>query len=339
MGKNSNTSTTTTAPANASITDTTNKLLGGINSAYDKGPSVFNESLYSGLGGTTKDGLNALIGSANNSAYRYGVNSGINYSSGLIGDGYGEGQESNVNAVNNVASQFQGMANTAQNPSLTEQQLLKTAQGGSFGQSDPGYAAMRDNLSSDIMGEVGSSFASNGRFGGGAYVDKATDSLTSGLGALDYTNHQNDIARQERALSSIEGQRQQGFANRSNNLLNAASTAQAGFGLQQQGVNNVFAAQQSLPGLYAASQQPASTLLSAGAIQDADAQTALQGRYDLSTRQGNAQSDYLAKLTSILNGNAAASGSTTTQTTPQAPWWQQALGGAAVGAGIYGAFK
>lgn len=236
MGKNSNTSTTTTAPANASITDTTNKLLGGINSAYDKGPSVFNESLYAGLGGTTNQGLQSLIGSAGNPAYSQGVQGAI-------------------------------------------QSFGDTAAGKNIGVQAPGYQAVRDNLSSDIMGQVGSSFASQGRFGGGSYVDKATDSLTSGLGALDMDQYNNGLDRQVQAAGM-------------------------------------------LPGLYDALQKPASTLLSAGAIQDADKQAALQGRYDLSQRNGNAQTDLLAKLSSILAGNAQTSGSTETKTTPAAPWWQ-----------------
>lgn len=90
-----------------------------------------------------------------------------------------------------------------------------------------------------------------------------------------------------------------------------------------------------LPGLYQASQQPASTLLQAGAIQDADTQAALQGRYDLSQRQGNAQTDLLAKLSSILQGNAAVAGTTQTQTSPARPWWESLAGVGIAGAGAF----
>lgn len=250
MGKNSNTSTTTTAPANASITDTTNKLLGGINSAYDKGPSVFNESLYAGLGGTTNQGLQSLIGSANNPAYSNGIQGAM--------ESYG-----------------------------------KTASGANIGQQDPGFAALRSKLQNDVTVGTNSSFNNSGLFGSDNNQQGLAQGLTDGLGALDYKQYSDSLDRQTQAAGM-------------------------------------------LPGLYQASQQPASTLLSAGAIQDADKQAALQGRYDLATRQGNAQTDHLAKLSSILAGNAAASGSTTTATTPQAPWWQQALGAAAIGSGIYG---
>lgn len=81
-----------------------------------------------------------------------------------------------------------------------------------------------------------------------------------------------------------------------------------------------------LPGLYQAGLAPSAIQGQVGAAQDANSQAALQGRYDLATRQNNAQTDLLAKLSSILAGNAAASGSTTSNSVP---WWQAALGTAA----------
>ena len=41
---------------------------------------------------------------------------------------------------------------------------------------------------------------------------------------------------------------------------------------------------------------------------------------------GDAKTDLLGRLSSILGVNAGASGSTTTQTSPGTPWWQSALG-------------
>lgn len=236
----SQTSTSTTKPANASITKTTNNLLGGIDAAWAKGPSVFNEGLYAGLGDTTKNGLQSLMGSANNPAYSSGVQGAI--------DSFG-----------------------------------RTASGANLGMNDPGYATIRNKLSNDVLTSTNNSFNNSGLFGSDNNQKQAASGLADSLGALDYQQYNDSQDRQVQAA-----------------------------GL--------------LPGLYQASQQPASTMLSAGAIQDADAQATLQGRYDLSTRQGNAQTDLLAKLSSILNGTASTAGSTTTTSQPSTPWWQSALG-------------
>lgn len=90
-----------------------------------------------------------------------------------------------------------------------------------------------------------------------------------------------------------------------------------------------------LPGLFSAAQQPATITGAIGGAQDANQQGILQGRADLQQRQANGWTDLIAKLTSAGAGNAASSGMTTTntQTTPTAPWWQQALGYVAGNAG------
>lgn len=241
----SQTSSSTTAPAALGATKTTNSLLAGIDSAWAKGPSVFDESLYAGQGDTTKNGLQALIGSANNPAYSAGVNGAIS----SFGD---------------------------------------IASGKNIGVEAPGYKAVRDKLSNDVLTSTNGAFNNSGLFGSDNNQGAAASGLADSLGALDLGEYHNGQDRQVQAA-----------------------------GL--------------LPGLYSASQQPASTLLSAGAIQDADKQAALQGRYDLSTRQGNAQTDLLAKLSSILNGTAQTGGSTTTTQTPTKPWWESALG---IGVGL-----
>lgn len=70
-----------------------------------------------------------------------------------------------------------------------------------------------------------------------------------------------------------------------------------------------------LPSLFAANQLPSSIMQSVGASQDADAAAKAAG-----------PTDYLARLTGILNGTAGASGTTTTTSQPTAPLWQTLLG-------------
>lgn len=239
MGDNQ-TTTSSTTPANGHVSTTTDRLLGGIDTAWNAGPKPFNESLYTGIGDTTKNGIASLIGSANNADYSRGV------------DG----------AMSSFAD---------------------TAAGKNIGVNAPGYQQIRDKLSNDVLTQTNGSFNNSGLFGSDNNQKSAAAGLTDSLGALDMGQYNAGLDRQVQAA-----------------------------GL--------------LPGLYQAKQQPASTLLSAGAIQDADRQATQQGRYDLATRQGNAQTDLLAKLSSILAGNAQAGGSTTTSTTPTTPWWQSAVG-------------
>lgn len=211
MGGSTNKSTSSTSPG-TSVTNTTNKLLGGIDAAWAKGPTPFNESLYAGLGGTTKSGLASMINSA-----------------------------------------------------------TPVANGANIGVQDPGYASIRKNLSNDVLTSTNGAFNNSGLFGSDNNQQQAAEGLGNALGSLDYGQYKDSLDRQTQAQS---------------------------------------------------------TLLSAGAIQDADKQAALQGRYDLSQRQGNAKTDLLARLSSILSGTAGNAGSTTTTSTPSTPWWQSALGAA-----------
>lgn len=238
-------STSSTAPTNPAVTATTNNLLGGINTAWAKGPSTFNESLYAGTGGVTQQGLSGSYAAAKNPAFASSVNGAI--------DSFG-----------------------------------KTASGANLGINDPGYATIRNKLSNDVLTSTNSSFNNSGLFGSDNNQKQSAEGLGNALGALDYQQYNDSQDRQVQAAGM-------------------------------------------LPDLYDAAQKPSQTLLGVGAMQDADAQAALQGRYDLSQRQGNAQTDLLAKLSSILAGNAQASGSTTTTSQPSKPWWESALG---IGVGL-----
>lgn len=71
------TSTSSTAPTNPAVTNTTNKLLGGIDSAYDAGLKVNPVSLYGGVGDTTKQSWQQALNSSANPDYAAGVNGAI----------------------------------------------------------------------------------------------------------------------------------------------------------------------------------------------------------------------------------------------------------------------
>jgi hypothetical protein len=79
------------------------------------------------------------------------------------------------------------------------------ASGQRFGNNDPSYALMRQNLMDDAVKSVGSQFTAAGRFGGGSYIDDATKSAFNAAAGLDVANRQSDIQRQQFATQALPG--------------------------------------------------------------------------------------------------------------------------------------
>jgi hypothetical protein len=235
-------STSSSAPTNPAVTATTNKLLGGINDAYDAGLKVNPVSLYGGVGDTTKQSWQQALNASANPDYANGVNGAIS-------------------------------------------SFADTAAGKNIGVDAPGYQTIRNKLQNDVLTATNGAFNNSGLFGSDNNQTAAASGLTDSLGALDLQQYNNGIAQQQAAVPI----------------------------LQQ---------------LYAASQQPAATAGAVGAAKDADTQATLLGNNDLFRRTNDSQTDLLAKLSSILNGTAATSGNTTTQTntSPAPNPWYAALG-------------
>lgn len=76
------------------------------------------------------------------------------------------------------------------------------------------------------------------------------------------------------------------------------------------------AAQAAQAGAFKNTLLPGQAALSVGQMQDADAQAALQAESDHYLREKGAPTDYLAKLSSLLAGNAATGGTSSSTTTP-----------------------
>ena len=88
---NTTTSTSSTTPTNKDVQATASKLAKGISTAYDTGPQVFGESLYSPAGGTTQDAWAKALGAANNPDYAAGVSGAItDFSDVAAGKRFGE---------------------------------------------------------------------------------------------------------------------------------------------------------------------------------------------------------------------------------------------------------
>lgn len=77
------------------------------------------------------------------------------------------------------------------------------ASGKNIGVEAPGYRAVRDNLRSDIMGDVNASVGGSGRYGSNIHTDTLTNSLASNLGALDMAQYNNGQDRQVQAAQLL----------------------------------------------------------------------------------------------------------------------------------------
>jgi hypothetical protein len=76
-GTTQTTSTQTSAPSNPEVEKTQTQLLKGLQDTYSGGIKVFNQSLYPGVGGTTQQGWNAMLGFANDPGYSDAIKSTI----------------------------------------------------------------------------------------------------------------------------------------------------------------------------------------------------------------------------------------------------------------------
>lgn len=188
-------------------------------------------------------------------------------------------------------------------PSLTEQTLGDVARGKYLNETDPNFQSLIDRAANGTAADINASIGADGRYGSDVHVGALTDEIGALRTNAAVGERNMQLGRQRDALAAIEGTR-------------------------QQGVNNAFGAQAALPGLFSAKAAPSAAIGAVGAARDANEQGILSGRYDLATRQSNAWTDLIAKLTSAAAGNAAGSGTSTvsTSTQPVTPWYMSALG-------------
>jgi len=86
------------------------------------------------------------------------------------------------------------------------------AAGNRFGTNDPGFATLRQGVIDDTMSSINSTFGNSGMFGSDSNLEAAGRGIGSAIAGLDYGNFQNDIARQQNAvgtLNSLYGMSQQ----------------------------------------------------------------------------------------------------------------------------------
>jgi hypothetical protein len=308
-----------TTPNSKLVGKTSDMLLGGLQKAYKGGVDVYGKPLYT----------------APSTATGQAWNTGTQFAKGLNGNsGFGAGQR---DAMRSLGGVFSGYGGIADNNGLTGGQSGAMAGNAGLGSQyaglgqayDPNSAAyktLRQGVVDDTLSNLGSQFTSSGRFGGGSYIDTASEGLGDALAGLDYNNMQNNIDNQYRSLDSQRGifgdtfgMGQQGVGNKLAGLAGQGATAGAQFGMGQTALGN----QQGAIGL----------LGQVGAAQDADSLAKRMADADLFDKTKNADWNTLGRATSILGGNQTASGSTTSNSVP---WWAGLLGAASTGASIFG---
>lgn len=313
------TGASTTTPNSKQVTKTTDMLLGGLQDAYKGGVDTYNKPLYTGPGSTTQN------------AWNWG---GALSNQTIANGGYAGGQREAQDSLGGVFSGFGGVADNngltgAQANAMTGNAGLGAKYAGLGTAYDPNSAAykqLRQGIVDDTLSNLGSQFTASGRFGGGSYIDTASQGLGDALAGLDYTNMQNNINNQYRSLDAQRGifgdtfnMGQTGVGNTLAGLSGQAGVAGQQFGMGQQALTN--------------QQDAINSLTQIGAAQDASSLASRLADYDLFTRKQDADWEALARASSILGGTAGASGSTTSNTVP---WWAAIAGLGATGASIFG---
>jgi|GEM_PF-4632495 len=99
MGDEKTTSSSSSAPSNKNVTDTINKLLGGVQSSLAAGPDTFDQSLYVAPGANTNSAWAQATGAASNPDFASGVNGAIGSLSKVAAGDYLDNSDPNFEAA------------------------------------------------------------------------------------------------------------------------------------------------------------------------------------------------------------------------------------------------
>lgn len=126
-----------------------------------------------------------------------------------IGNLYTPGASSYVAPSSNTTGGWASSLAAANNPAFSGgiagalSSYGGRAAGNEIGQNDPGYMALRNKLQNDVTTGVNGSFNNSGLFGSDSNVKSLTAGLTDSLGALDYRQYSDSLARQSEAANML----------------------------------------------------------------------------------------------------------------------------------------
>lgn len=228
-----------------------------------------------------------------------------------------------------TATQTSGLSNPAMDAAATTigNQLNTQLSNG----VRPFTGSLAPDLSGQTMAGVNalSSNPNNAAYGAGITnaINQQAQIAAGNFGADPARNRLiDDVSTNTNAI--LQGSGRFGSGSHENALIDqvGGSLAQYDYGRQQQAIAN-------LPTLYQSSMLPAGAQLQAGQIMDAQALAKANEAARLQDVTQNAGWNTLQRGASIFSGTAPISGTTQSNTTPTAPWWQQALGYVAGNAG------
>lgn len=176
------TQASTTAPSNPAVSSAITKLMNGLQTAQDAGPT------YTAPGATTIAGQNASLSAAGNPAFTQGLGSAYGNVNSVLGNGgLTAGQTNNMNDTNSLASLYKQMA------------------------LDPSKTQQGQNLINSVKLNTDSAFNNSGLFGSDNNQTALSRGLTEGLGNLQ----QGYLTGQQGANNDAFSQGQQGVSNSS----------------------------------------------------------------------------------------------------------------------------
>lgn len=217
--------------------------------------------------GDVDAGYNAMRANGGLSGAQSGAMNGLG---GLVGQagqlgGLNGTQQGAMGGLGNLLGRYSGISNgTGLNERQEGAQIGTQSLGDdyawlsdAYNQDAPGYQRMRQQLLDDAVKNVGAGFTSSGRFGGGSYINDATEASLNAIAPLDYQNYQNDVNNRYRSLDSqravnqdVFGMGQTGMGNRLSAMGAEAGLGSTLFGMGQQSKANDAQALAAQQGLY-----------------------------------------------------------------------------------------
>lgn len=149
MGASTQTTTSTNNPSNPDVNPTVSTLLRGLQGAYGEGVEVFDQSLYPGVGDTTRSAWDSTLSAANNPGYSNALGGAMTEFGDIAqGNRFGMDDPGYATLRNNLANDVLTRTNTSFNNS------------GLFG-SDSNQRAAGEGLGNALAGLDYSNFQSD----------------------------------------------------------------------------------------------------------------------------------------------------------------------------------
>lgn len=224
--------------------------------------------------------------------------------------GLGNASRNAIGGLQGIGSQFQNLANQAGQGGAAEDYLTSTARG-DYLNGSPYLDTIISKGAGDIANQTNNMFASGGRYGSGANQGVLSDSIASYANNLRNDNYQAERQNQLSAANSLESAQQGRLGLQGNMLSGASNAAQAGSGIENQGISNMLNMISQLPTIQNNKMFDANQQMQIGNTID---QRTQQGLNDLINQWTNLDNEDWSRLGGLLSAAQGSAGSYGTQT-------------------------